>query len=53
MGRWDNRDALNEKEKRELMVPGSPYWSSQHPEHETYVQRVLELNEQLYPELEG
>lgn len=42
-----------EKEKRELMVPGSPYWSSQHPEHETYVQRVLELNEQLYPEPEG
>ena len=42
-----------EKGKRELMVPGSPYWSSQHPEHETYVQRVLELNEQLYPELEG
>ena len=42
-----------EKEKRELMVAGSPYWSSQHPEHETYVQRVLELNEQLYPEPEG
>ena len=49
----DNQVAELEKEKRELMVPGSPYWSSQHPEHETYVQRVLELNEQLYPEPEG
>tara|TARA_R100001443_G_scaffold27491_3_gene40700 strand:+ start:362 stop:1183 length:822 start_codon:yes stop_codon:yes gene_type:complete len=42
-----------EREKRELMQSGSPYWSNTHPDHDKYIQRVLKINEDLYPEPEG
>lgn len=42
-----------EREKRELTQPGTPYWSNMHPDHDKYIQRVLRINEQLFPEPEG
>lgn len=37
--------------KREtLMQQGTPYWDNQHPEHQRYVQEVLELNEIIHYE---
>jgi hypothetical protein len=35
------------------MQAGSPYWSNTHPDHDKYIQRVLKINEDLYPEPEG
>lgn len=37
-------------EKSSLTAPGTPYWDNQHPEHKAAVQRVLELNEIIFPE---
>jgi len=37
------------REASALTGQGTPYWDSQHPEHGAYVQRVLELNEYIYP----
>ena len=37
------------REASTLTAQGTPYWDSQHPEHGAYVQRVLELNEYIYP----
>lgn len=37
---------------QELMRPDGPYWDGRHPMHESYVQQVLELHEQKFPEPE-
>ena len=37
------------REIAELQALGSPYWDKTNPQHESYVNRVLELNEMLVP----
>ena len=37
------------REAATLTAQGTPYWDAQHPEHASFVQRVLELNEFIYP----
>ncbi len=37
---------------QELMREDGPYWDGKHPMHESYVQQVLKLNEEKYPEEE-
>ena len=41
------------KQLEEVMRPDSPYWDSRHPQHSTYVQRALSINEMIHPEEDG
>ena len=40
------------KQLEEVTRPDSPYWDSRHPQHDTYVQRALAINEMIHPEVE-
>ena len=41
------------KQLEEVMRPDSPYWDSRQPQHSTYVQRALSINEMIHPEEDG
>ena len=41
------------KQLEEVMRPDSPYWDARHPQHGTYVQRALSINEMIHPEEDG
>jgi hypothetical protein len=36
----------------ELMRPDGPYWDARHPQHQSYVDQVLEMQKQKHPEEE-